>query len=184
MARKSAPRAVPPGRFPAAGFSAGVALIFLAACGGDTPANLGNLPTESTSLATPANPFQSAVPTPLATEPPTLSGGTPIPTTEASETPDKTFAVKFASLTTPIQSGRTATAKIETKPRAKCSIEVDYKSGPSTAAGLGPKTAKASGVVSWSWMVGFNTSAGRWPVTVACSLGNASGSATRYLTVR
>jgi len=45
---------------------------------------------------------------------------------------------------------------------------VRYKSGPSKAQGLGPKTADAGGDVSWSWKVGTNTTPGAWPVTITC----------------
>ena len=96
----------------------------------------------------------------------------------------RTLSVKFTSLTSPAKPGGTATAKVKTSPHSECKIEVEYKSGPSTAAGLDPKTANTSGAVSWSWKVGFNTSAGKWPVTVSCSKGDAFGSETKYLTVR
>lgn len=39
-------------------------------------------------------------------------------------------------------------------PCAKRTIAVHYKSRPSTAQGLEPKTADADGNVSWTWMVG------------------------------
>jgi hypothetical protein len=45
---------------------------------------------------------------------------------------------------------------------------VRYKSGPSTAAGLIPKTTDANGDVAWSWKVGTRTTPGSWPVTITC----------------
>jgi micrococcal nuclease len=44
---------------------------------------------------------------------------------------------------------------------------VYYKSGPSVAQGLYSKRPKA-GKVSWTWMVGTNTTSGRWPIAVNC----------------
>jgi micrococcal nuclease len=43
-----------------------------------------------------------------------------------------------------------------------------YKSGPSTAQGLGPKTTDSSGNATWSWTVGTNTTTGSWPIEVRC----------------
>jgi hypothetical protein len=184
MARKPASEVIPKGRprrLASLGLAAGLGLVWVAACGGQTPpANLVDLPSASTVAV--AN--QTVVPTPLATEPPATPEQTPVPIVEPSAPPETTLAVTFTSLTSPIDPGRTATAKVKTSPRAECSIEVEYKSGPSTAAGLDPKTANATGAVSWSWKVGINTSAGRWPVTVSCSKGDAFGSAIKYLTVR
>jgi len=151
----------------------------VAACGSETAPNLVDLATATSSPAT-TFPFASMAPTPLATEPPT----TPAPSVPIVEAEPPKLAVHFTSLTSPINPGGTATAKVKTASGAKCTIEVEYKSGPSTAAGLGPKTAKATGSVSWSWNVGFNTSNGKWPVTVSCSKGDANGSAVKYLAVR
>jgi hypothetical protein len=54
-----------------------------------------------------------------------------------------------------------------------CSIEVDYKSGPSTAAGLSAKMSDGAGNVSWTWKVGGNTTVGSWPIIVNCGNGSA-----------
>jgi len=67
-----------------------------------------------------------------------------------------------------VRRGATATVAARTAPGAQCSIVVRYKSGPSKAQGLGPKTADAGGDVSWSWKVGTNTTPGAWPVTITC----------------
>ena len=56
----------------------------------------------------------------------------------------------------------------KTNPNAKCSLKVVYKSGPSRAQGVGARSASASGVASWSWKVGTNTTPGSWPVIVTC----------------
>ncbi len=65
--------------------------------------------------------------------------------------------------------GYTASISVKTAPQASCSIAVYYKSGASVAAGLYSKSASASGVASWSWKVGGNTTRGAWPVVVTCN---------------
>jgi hypothetical protein len=76
-----------------------------------------------------------------------------------------------------------ATASAQTAPSANCSIEVEYKSGPSTARGLDPKAASVTGTVAWSWIVGSRTTPGSWPVTVSCSRGGQTDTAQRFLSV-
>ena len=98
-------------------------------------------------------------------------------------TPKPTLTLTFTSLTSPVAPGSFATATVRTKPGAYCTIVVRYKSGPSKAAGLGPMIANASGTASWTWKAGTRTTPGSWPVTVTCSSGGASKSATRYLKV-
>jgi hypothetical protein len=44
-----------------------------------------------------------------------------------------------------------------------------YYKTKSTAAGLGPKTADASGDVSWTWKVGASTTPGTWRIVVTAS---------------
>ena len=76
--------------------------------------------------------------------------------------------VTFANAPVAASRGQNATLQASTSPNTSCGIEVDYKSGPSTAAGLVPKTSDASGHVSWTWKVGSNTTPGSWPITVTC----------------
>jgi len=73
-----------------------------------------------------------------------------------------------------VRRGATATVAASTTPGAACTIVVRYKSGPSKAQGLRPKTAAANGDVSWSWMVGTRTTPGAWPVTITCGGASAS----------
>ena len=79
------------------------------------------------------------------------------------------YARAFASLT------------VKTAPKANCSIRVVYKTGVSTAAGLGPKQASATGTVSWTWRVGTSTAKGTWPITVSCV---GQGSARTTITIK
>jgi hypothetical protein len=94
------------------------------------------------------------------------------------------LAVRITSLTSPISPGAFATLAARTRAGASCTIVVEYKSGPSQAAGLGPKTATGSGGVSWTWKVGSRTTVGSWPVTVTCRVGGSVASARATLVVR
>jgi hypothetical protein len=76
--------------------------------------------------------------------------------------------VHLVALTSPVRAGAEATLTVAAPSSSTCSIIVNYKSGPSHAAGLYPKHASAAGRVSWTWMVGTNTTAGRWPISVSC----------------
>jgi hypothetical protein len=118
-------------------------------------------------------PFPTIVPAPTATNPP--------PTTAPA---GGTIFVRITKLTSPVSRGHDATAIASTVAGASCGIEVVYKSGPSTASGLGDKTASSTGSVSWTWRVGTRTTVGTWPVTVTCSVGDASASATKSFRVR
>jgi micrococcal nuclease len=65
-----------------------------------------------------------------------------------------------------VKHGQYSSVSVKTKPDARGTIEVDYKSGPSKASGLGAKTANSSGVISWRWRVGTNTTPGTYPVII------------------
>lgn len=160
--------------------AAAPALAVLATGGLATPPPeaFSSIEPEPTPLATPeATTTPSTPPTPPPTPKPTPKP-TPAPTPKPT-----TFSLTFTSLTTPIDPNEYATAKVKTAAGASCTIDVEYKSGPSTAAGLGPKTASSSGIASWTWKVGGRTTPGSWPVTVTCSKSGKSKSVTRYLDV-
>jgi micrococcal nuclease len=65
-----------------------------------------------------------------------------------------------------VKHGEEASVTVKTKPGARGTIEVDYSSGPSKAAGLGSKTADKNGNITWSWRVGTNTKLGNYPVII------------------
>lgn len=93
-------------------------------------------------------------------------------------------SVRITSLSSPIARGATATIAAVTRADASCSIVVRYKSGPSKAAGLYPKTASGAGDVAWSWRVGTSTTLGSWPITITCSSGSATATASTSITVQ
>jgi hypothetical protein len=77
---------------------------------------------------------------------------------------DPTLEIEY--VTSPVSPGHNATLNVSTNPGARCEITVYYKSGPSQAQGLDPKTADSSGHVSWTWKVGTRTTPGEWKIVV------------------
>lgn len=82
---------------------------------------------------------------------------------------------RLVSVTSPVSPGAHATLVARVRPARRCTIKVYYKTTVSHARGLYPKSPM-NGRVSWTWMVGTNTTAGRWPIYVSC------GSAGSFLT--
>jgi hypothetical protein len=74
-------------------------------------------------------------------------------------------SVGLASITSRINAGAYETMTVVVSPAATCSIIVNYKSGPSQAAGL---YAQRGGRISWTWKVGTRTTPGRWGIDVSC----------------
>jgi len=88
--------------------------------------------------------------------------------------PAPSAGVSFVSVvgTSP---GRVASVTVQTAPGASCSIVyVTPRGTVSVAQGLSPKTADASGRVSWAWLIGTRTYSGTGSVTVTCNGVSAS----------
>lgn len=130
-------------------------------------------PTPSPTPTTPTPRTPTPSPTPSATLVPTL-------TPTATATP---ITLEMVSVTSSVARGADATLRARTAPGAYCTITVYYKSGPSEAAGLSPKTADAQGNVSWTWRVGTNTTPGSWRIVVTAEKDGSQVSATTYFTV-
>jgi len=94
-----------------------------------------------------------------------------------TEPPDVVFdlPVKLTKRTASVARNTRASVTIKTTKGAECGIDVQYKSGSSTAAGLGPKIANSKGAITWKWLVGSNTTKGRVPIVITCTLGDLSG---------
>lgn len=92
--------------------------------------------------------------------------------------------VKLMALTSPVSPWARATIAVQTATAAECHITVWYKSGPSRARGLGPKVADSHGRVSWTWVVGSNTTPGTWPIAVTCSAAGREGTLQTSFEVR
>ena len=100
--------------------------------------------------------------------PATTTTEAPTTTTEARK---EELELEIISVTSPVSPGAFATLSARVTPGATCDITVIYKSGPSEAAGLFPKTAGSDGRVSWTWKVGTRTTPGTWDINVTASLG-------------
>ena len=137
-------------------------------------ATISAAPTTAPTLAPTAAP--TAAPTVASTIAPTVAptiAPTAAPT--VAPTPPPTTAppapTNFVTLavTSPASRNSMATASVMTTGGSNCAIIVTYNSGPSSAQGLGPKTASAAGAVSWTWMIGGNSAFGTYPVDVTCT---------------
>ena len=95
--------------------------------------------------------------------------------------PNSTVTARLVTVTSPVPRGDHATLIARVAPARRCSITVYYKSGTSRAQGLYPKRP-VSGRVSWTWMVGTNTTPGRWPIQVSC--GSAGSFQTSFRVTR
>jgi hypothetical protein len=90
-------------------------------------------------------------------------------------------SARLVHVTSPVAPGAQATLVAHVAPAHRCTITVEYKSGPSVARGLYPKRS-VHGRVSWTWMVGTNTTRGRWPIRVNC--GSAGSFRTSFRVAR
>ncbi|HZR00433.1 MAG TPA: hypothetical protein VFC93_16645 [Chloroflexota bacterium] len=96
---------------------------------------------------------------------------TPSATPTAPPTATPTVAVtRITFLREPgiVFPGRVASLVVRAAPGAGCSASVTYRNSQSHAAGLGTRTAGASGEASWSWTVEGDAPIGIWPTQVTC----------------
>lgn len=87
------------------------------------------------------------------------------------ETGGETGTVTVTSVPSPAYPGQQATVRAKAAPGESVSIKVVYKSGRSTARYLGRQTADAAGNLSWTWLVGGNTTPGEWSLVVESDKG-------------
>lgn len=161
----------PAGTEPTSSVSPALGLVGAAA----SPKSVAAAPTATPTAARTAKPKATPKPTPKPTLKPTLK-----PTAKPM-----TLTIKVVSLTSPVGRGSSASLSIRTSAGARCSIEVQYSSGPSSASGLGDKTASSTGTIGWTWRVGTNTALGTWPIYIDCSKGSAYNVLeTRFTVVR
>jgi hypothetical protein len=165
-----------PGTTVAAWALGAVLLVFGTGCG--SAPNASGASTTASSLGVgggnPAlSPTVASTPTPTPAPTPRPPTPPPVPATKAPPPPPPEPSVSFVNGPVTARPGQSANLVVKTSPTTGCTIEVDYKSGPSTTQGLGPKTSSGSGIVSWSWIVGTRTTPGQWPIYVSC--GSASG---------
>lgn len=112
----------------------------------------------------------------------------PTSTSEPSAEPAPTtrpaaLSIKITKSPGKVSRNAYATLTAKAPPGARCSIDVAYSSGSSTASGLGDKKVGSSGVVTWKWRVGSNTAKGSWPIYISCSLNGRNGDVTTSIKV-
>ena len=109
----------------------------------------------STQTPTPTlRPTPTQKPTKVPTEQPTIAtkqAPTPAPIT-------RSIGITILEYTDVVKRGSFASIKIQGAPNTDYTCEVEYKSGMSSADGLGTKRSDANGIVSWRWKVGTRTS--------------------------
>ncbi|GAC1555850.1 MAG: hypothetical protein NVS2B7_31550 [Herpetosiphon sp.] len=121
---------------------------------------LGLLGREARAVLTvPPEPSDVPPPPPV----PTVPRATPVPTPAPPAA-----GIRITRAPGVVSPGQSAAVAITTSANRQCAIEVDYKSGPSRAAGLYPKTTDTNGNADWSWKVGTRTTPGDWPVIITC----------------
>ncbi len=98
--------------------------------------------------------------------------------------PVSSGSLTIVSVTNPVSKGGNAILTAQTAPGANCTITVYYKSGASKASGLAPKVADGSGVVSWTWKVASNTTAGTWRIVVTSNDGQTDSTQETTFTVK
>ena len=104
---------------------------------------------------------------------------TPAPSNAPSAAPG-TLTVRITGVKSPVVRGTSASASAATAAGSACSIKVTLPSGrvSTVAALLQAHTASSTGAVNWTWTVTSNTGTGTAHVTIACSLGGKTGSAS------
>jgi micrococcal nuclease len=114
------------------------------------------------------------------------SGGVLAERTDPTDAPDVVFdfAVKVTKRTASVARNARASVTIKTTTGAECGIDVQYPSGSSTADGLEPQTANASGAITWKWVVTRDVKKGSVPIVITCTLGDQSGRADTSFKVK
>jgi hypothetical protein len=75
--------------------------------------------------------------------------------------------------------GRTASVTVQAAAAATCSLAYTTPAGTrSTAAGLGAKSADASGLITWSFLIGGATQRGVGTISVTCPAGTITSAIT------
>lgn len=103
-------------------------------------------------------PLATATPLPKPTATPKKN---PTATQKANNPPPGSGTFTVTKLTSPIDRGKKATLTIKTTAGSSCYLSYWTPAGnPSTASGLGAKTANGQGVCSWTWQISGNTTPG------------------------
>ena len=129
----------------------------------DVIRSLGEEPAPTSAIQItnePETPTPTIAPTVTPTVTPTQ---TPKPTETPKPTPTpkpvtRSVGITILDYSDTVGRGEYAYIKIQGAPNTDYDCEVEYKSGMSTAEGLGVKQSDGNGKVSWKWKVGSRTS--------------------------
>lgn len=139
----------------------------------DVIRSLGEEPTPTSAIQITNEPeTPTPTPNPTATQTPTvtptqtpkpIATPTPKPTKTPKPTPTpkpvtRSVGITILDYSSTVGRGEYAYIKIQGAPNTDYDCEVEYKSGMSTAEGLGVKQSDGNGKVSWKWKVGSRTS--------------------------
>ena len=134
---------------------------------------------KNTAASATPSPIKARVSTPTPTLTPAhiltpLSSPVPIQTPVKTSSPTPKGAgqgfIDIISVTSPVKQNDDAQVSIATTAGALCSIKVILPSDTqSTAKGLETKTADASGNITWSWKINWNTTTGTATIEISCS---------------
>lgn len=128
----------------------------------DTPEETASAsPTSVPITATPTlRPTPTSRPSPTSTQTPYITPKpTPVPTpTQTIALKTRAEGITIVDYSETVRRGSFAFIEISGMPNTDYTCDVEYKSGMSTADGLGTKRSDANGRVSWRWKVGTRTS--------------------------
>ena len=148
-----------------------------------SPAGATPLAFVSGASKSPTSTASTTEPTATAASPKATARPKPTPTPKPTSKP-VTLSVRVTKHSSSVGRGSMASVTIKTHKGARCSIDVEYASGPSDAAGLGDKTAPTSGVITWNWEVGPSTTKGRWSIYVGCDWKDQTADASTSFRVK
>jgi hypothetical protein len=124
--------------------------------------------------------YLGAWPEASATQPTATTAPIATTTTRPTVTTITGVAVTITSLIGSIAPGGHESLTVHSsKPGDSCTLAVTLPSGrASTESGLGATTANASGVATWTWLIGSTTGAGTAHLSVSCGAGTVAGTFT------
>jgi hypothetical protein len=118
----------------------------------------------------------SVAPSPVVTPTPEP---TPVPTLAPLPLP-----LKLVKATGPVAPSDRAKLTVRTIAQSTCTIDVQYDTVSSEAQGLDEKGTGDGTLITWTWIVGSNTAAGRWPIYVTCVKGDRTGKLATSILVK
>lgn len=89
-----------------------------------------------------------------------------LPAIQETQAAQQPLFVDIISVASPVSPGSLITLFAKTKPKAACTIEVNYKGGAEEAKALVAKQAEENGLVSWTWTVDPSVTYGNYTITV------------------